>query len=603
MAVPIQKDPYLWLEDLSAKKTISWARNRDRIFRTKLKPKFQNLHEDIARFFKVTNILEVKVTNRGTFFLERNPDSYTIRLDRKILLDSRSLGEDYVIFRLYTDERGDRLAYFASKGEDDGVLRIINVDTGKKLGELKGDIADVAFTSDGFYYVKNFTNRPAPDGTKPPASRIMKGSRIVFGKGVPTGQFLLIRESSGQALVTISQWSKSQIYSGDIEDPSTWKKQHGGKHLSTPVEYVEGKGLLIATYDGKGDGRILLNDKPLIEEQGEVLVDAILVGDEIICNYLKNCASHLKVYDLSGVLKSDFSPRYKCSFDFMSSNAHKAIVVGSSFGIPSAVYEYSHGKFKLLETNEIVKMKVSDGYANSKDGTKVHYFQLGESSKKVLIWGYGGFSLARTPVYDPMFCALVERGITCVLCNLRGGNEFGERWHILGKREKKQNVFDDYAAVLKKFKQDGARVVAFGRSNGGLLVGAVLTQHPELMDGALIGYPVLDMMRFHRMLIGSAWIDEYGNPDEKSDRKYLLKYSPYHNVKKIQYPSTMIYTSLHDDRVHPAHAFKFAARLEENGSEVWLRVQLKGGHGGASTRIKIDELADEAGFVAYALDN
>lgn len=169
---------------------------------------------------------------------------------------------------------------------------------------------------------------------------------------------------------------------------------------------------------------------------------------------------------------------------------------------------------------------------------------------------------------------------------------------------KKQNVFDDYAAVIRKFKNQGAKVVAFGRSNGGLLVGATMTQNPKLVDGALIGYPVLDMMRFHKLLFGKFWVDEYGDPEKEKDKRYLLKYSPYHNVKEnVLYPPTMLYTSLHDDSVHPAHAFKFAAKLEENGSQVWLRVQAKGWHAGSNTKTRIEELSDAAGYIVYALNS
>jgi prolyl oligopeptidase len=599
------KDPYHWLENISDKKVASWALEHNAIFRRKLKPLLPELSKTIAKYYNEKFILQVKVTKRGTFILERGPAGYVIRLGNRIIADSRNLGKDYLFFNFFTDEAGDRLAYFASKGEDYGIARIVEVQHGKLVSELKGDIGDFAFLSDGYYYVNNFKNRATPDGVDPPTSRIMEGKRMIFGKGIPTGEFLQLKESNGFALITAGKWSQNDIYAGRMEDPSGWKKVFGGNFPSQPLAYLPQRGVLVLAHGGGGNGRILLGNKTIVGEREEPLVDAVLVGNEIICHYLKDCASHLRVFGLDGKLRSEFEPSFRCSFDLMSSNDKKAVLVASSFGTPYAVFEYSNGKFKLLERKDAIRMHVSEDYARSKDGTKIHYFLLGgKKPKKVLVWGYGGFSIGRTPIYDPIYCALVEKGISCVVTNLRGGNEYGEKWHNQGKLDKKQNVFDDYAAVIRKFKDQGAKVVAFGRSNGGLLVGATIVQNPGLVDAALIGYPVLDMMRFHKLLIGKLWVDEYGDPDNKKQRRFLLKYSPYQNLKEnVRYPPVMLYTSLHDDRVHPAHAFKFAARLEEIGSDVWLRVQAKGGHAGSNVKTRIAELADITGYIMYALSS
>ena len=171
-------------------------------------------------------------------------------------------------------------------------------------------------------------------------------------------------------------------------------------------------------------------------------------------------------------------------------------------------------------------------------------------------------------------------------------------------REKKQNVFDDFASILAYFKKREAKTVAFGRSNGGLLVGAMVTQYPEILDGAVIGYPVLDMLRFHKLYSGKSrtWMSEYGDPDNPEDMKYLIKYSPYHNLIKKKYPPILIYTGLHDDRVHPAHAFKFAAKLEEYGSEYLLRVETRSGHAGATPDTRIKEYSDIMAFIYKVLE-
>ncbi len=162
-----------------------------------------------------------------------------------------------------------------------------------------------------------------------------------------------------------------------------------------------------------------------------------------------------------------------------------------------------------------------------------------------------------------------------MVANIRGGCEFGEKWHRAGMREKKINVIKDFIYVIKHYKRKyRSKVVAMGISNGGLLVGSVITKKPEVLDGAIIGYPVLDMLRFHKLYIGKAWVPEYGNPDDPKDRRFLLKYSPYHNISSnVRYPPILVFTGLHDYRVHSAYAFKFVARLRDVGAKVYLRTE------------------------------
>ena len=197
--------------------------------------------------------------------------------------------------------------------------------------------------------------------------------------------------------------------------------------------------------------------------------------------------------------------------------------------------------------------------------------------------------------------ARLEDGGVFVYANLRGGTEYGEAWHRAGMRERKQTV-DDFISVIEKLREEGSRVVATGRSNGGLLVGATMTQRPEILEGAVIGYLVLDMERFHKLLIGKAWVPEYGDPEDPEDAEFLSRYSPYHNVKKVVgYPPTFLFTGLHDDRVHPAHALKFAALLEDSGHKSLLRVETKSGHAGATPETKIAEESDVMAFVYRSL--
>ncbi|MCR6668557.1 MAG: prolyl oligopeptidase family serine peptidase, partial [archaeon YNP-WB-040] len=238
----------------------------------------------------------------------------------------------------------------------------------------------------------------------------------------------------------------------------------------------------------------------------------------------------------------------------------------------------------------------------SKDSTKIHAFKVQNKNKKsnfVFAYGYGGFRISLTPRFHTHVIPFIEDGGIFVVANLRGGGEYGEKWHRAGMRENKQNVFNDFIAVLEHLKKEGAKIVAYGVSNGGLLVGAILTQRPDLIDGAIIGYPVLDMLRFDKLYIGRTWVTEYGDPENPKDKEYLVKYSPYHNIKKRGYPPVMIFTGLYDDRVHPAHALKFAAKLEEIGAPYLLRVERKSGHSGATPQTKIEEYSDIMAFVYH----
>ena len=593
-------DPYLWLENVQSRRVRNWAISRSRRCRTRLRPLSSKVEPQFSRIYDVPTIMQVKVTPRGAFLLERREGAYSIRLEKETVVSSRDLGPDYVILYFYTDEAGERLAYFFSKGEDEGRMRLIEVASRRTIAELEGSISSLIFLSRGFYYVKSFRKESTPEGTKPPADRVMRDGKVVFGKGIPTAHSISVESSHGKALVTVHRWSKTDVYFGDLDAPGAWSKVYEGDFLSYPIAYSDG-GLYILSYEGEGYGRILRDEKVVVGETKEPIHNAAVVSGDIVVDYVRNCASYLRVVGADGREKTSFEPPFKSTVELVSSDDDRALLVAASFGVPYAIYEFAKGAFTEQDKLVVEELKIRDGFVRSRDGTRVHYFEFGPRGGGVLAYGYGGFSIPRTPFYDPMLVQLARLGVTCVVSNLRGGNEYGEQWHRAGKRERKQNVFDDFAAVIGKFKEDGRKVVAFGRSNGGLLVGAVMTQHPELLDAAVIGYPVLDMLRFHRLSVGRYWVDEYGDPDEPPDRRYLLKYSPYHNVRKMHYPPTLIYTSLHDDRVHPGHGLKFAAKLEKAGAEVWLRVQAKGGHLGSSPRTRIRELSDVVAFVEPSL--
>jgi len=385
----------------------------------------------------------------------------------------------------------------------------------------------------------------------------------------------------------------------------------GDDFVAHPIDFVEG-GYLIASYEGGGFGKLLhVTDEGVREVVGEgkyPLQGAALVDSKIIATYLVDASSTIKIYDLSGLPHGERRLLPQGTISLLDSDGREVLLKYESFTIPYRFFSL-RGDLELREVDKaeagLGEVSIEDRWTRSKDGTPIHYFLVrkrGAEASRALVYGYGGFRISITPRFNPLFATLIEGGAALAVANLRGGCEFGEEWHRAGMRERKQNVFDDFAAVLRDLKEAGARVVAFGRSNGGLLVSTVMTQHPELLDGAVIGYPVIDMLRFHRLYVGKAWVPEYGDPDDPGDREFLLRYSPYHHVRAgVEYPPTLVYTGLHDDRVHPAHAFKFVARLRDVGARPLLRVETSSGHAGASPEIKAREEADILSFVYRVL--
>ncbi len=255
-------------------------------------------------------------------------------------------------------------------------------------------------------------------------------------------------------------------------------------------------------------------------------------------------------------------------------------------------------------------------FYKSKDGTKVPMFITYRKGIKLdgnnptLLYGYGGFNIPLTPSFSISIAAWLEMGGVYAVANLRGGGEYGKEWHDGGRRANKQNVFDDFIAAAEYLIQEKytstPKLAIKGGSNGGLLIGAAMTQRPDLFGACLPHVGVMDMLRFHKFTAGRFWVDDYGSPDKEADFKVLLKYSPYHNLKPgVKYPPTLVFTADHDDRVVPGHSFKFLAKLQycqSGGAPVLGRIETRAGHGaGKPTKKSIEELADEYAFLVKNL--
>ena len=617
------EDPYLWLEDIRDPRVVEWALKRDEKTRSFLGDVANALSCRAAELYSAPYLMSVRVGEKGYFILERLPSSYRVRLltrdgENLTLVDSRDLGENVVIKQIYPSLRGDVLAFSASTGSDEGLARVIDVETGEVLDELWGVTHGFTWLDKHrYYYVRQYRREKTPDGVKPPASRVLlreDGSEeVVFGEGLPTAHYVSLYPSSDstRALLCVGYgWSWCKAYGGRLDDPGTWDLIYGTEEfIAYPVDWAADS-YIVVSLEGEGYGRVLAvrgegDVRVVVAETRYPLKDTVVAGNALIAHYLVNASSSLVVYDLEGRRLREISFDAPGTVSSLSSYGGEAVFKYESFSTPYRLYRFKDGKLEVIEAREIEgDFRVEDVWTESSDGTKIHMFVFRKRSAKadrVLIYGYGGFGKALTPRFSPCRVMFVEDGGTFVVTNIRGGGEYGKKWHKAGVREKRQKVFEDFIACIEYFKRRGVKVVAMGISNGGLLVGAVLTQRPDLLDGAVIGYPVLDMLRFHKLYVGKYWVSEYGDPDNPKDAEYLLRYSPYHNVKKTKYPPTLVYTGFKDDRVHPAHALKFVAKLEEVGAPVLLRVERESGHSGAGPRIKLMECIDIMAFVYKVL--
>ncbi|MEM1510129.1 MAG: prolyl oligopeptidase family serine peptidase [Thermoproteota archaeon] len=622
----IDQDPYIWLENLEDPAVVNWVLEKNKKARELLSMCSRTLVKKLEKYYDIPTVVKVVVGKGWYYALIRESHSFrVIRFNEsrsEEIISSSELGHDVVIKDLSADHEDDLLAFsYSIGGSDIGYLVLMKPSIKDVVDRLYGVIGDLVWLGrNRYYYVKIYYNQRTPDGVEPPATRVFlcEGGKeeMVFGKGLPSLYFVGLKKSmdSSKALVTVSYgWSRTDVYAGDLELPETWKLLYGGEDfISYPVDYVRGKYILVAFDDPEGTGRIISISEGFAPEEivrpiKYPIKEATLVNNFLLVHYLVDASSVLRIYDIRGNALRELNFVPKGYISSMDSNGSICVLKYESFTVPYRLYVFDGNVLKLLRSSELDgKYFVEELWVLSKDLTPVHVFRVRNREidvRAVLAYGYGGFGIPLTPRFAPYILPLLEDGFEYIVANLRGGGEYGEKWHRAGMRDKKQKVFDDFIVVLERLKSEGKRVFVYGVSNGGLLVGAVLTQRPELLDGAIIGYPVLDMLRFDKLFIGKLWTTEFGNPDKNEDRKFLLEYSPYHNLKPgVKYPPVMLVTGLKDDRVHPAHSFKFAAKLEELKASYLLRVETESGHSGASPPRKIAEYADILAFIYRCLE-
>lgn len=448
--------------------------------------------------------------------------------------------------------------------------------------------------------------------------------RYVGAQTTEDEKFLVLNISEGT--------DGTEIYYQDLRNRhSGFRKVFEGFKYNYTVLDDEGENLFVWTNNGAKNYQVVVVDpknpgkenwKPLIPEKPELLQNVYTVGGKIITEYLKDATSRIYQYNRMGAMEREVTlPGLGTVTGFGGEKDDKTVFYSfTSFTTPASIYQYDiPSGLSAIYKKPDVKFNPDDYvtkqfFYNSKDGASIPIFIVYKKGTKLngknptLLYGYGGFNIPLTPAFSASRMAFLENGGVYALANLRGGSEYGEKWHEAGMLLKKQNVFDDFIAAAeylinqKYTSKDYLAII--GRSNGGLLVGACETQRPELYKVCFPGVGVMDMLRYHKFTVGWGWAVEYGSSDDSTNFKNLYSYSPLHNIKPgTHYPATLITTADHDDRVVPAHSFKYAATLQAaqgGDAPILIRIDTNAGHGGGRPVAKvIDEDTDIYSFMFW----
>lgn len=544
---------------------------------------------------------------------------------------------------------GRYMAYVISRsGSDWQEIYVKDVATGELLSDHIewAKFGGAQWCGNGFYY----SAYDAPEKGKEYSSK-NEVHKVYYHKiGTPQGQDVLFYQNPAHPLrfysVSLNKeetmmflhesgaGSGMNLYVRDLRVPDAqFIQMTSNMDLQySPIETV-GDNIYLLTNDGAPRGRVMVADihkpgfkdwKELIGESKGVLEDVQFADDKLVLTYSQDASTHLYVYSLEGKELNEIKLPTVGRAGFSSERGQKECFYSfASFTVPGTIYQYDMAQNKsTVYTEPKVKFDL-DKYTTeqvffiSKDGTHVPMFLTYRKGLKhngknpALIYGYGGFNISLSPNFSSMRIPFLENGGIYVQVNLRGGSEYGEEWHVAGTKMQKQNVFDDFISaaewlVTNSFTSKD-HIAIMGGSNGGLLVGACMTQRPDLFKVCIPQVGVMDMLRYHKFTIGWNWAPDYGtSEDSKEMFEYLYSYSPLHNLKKgVSYPATLVTTADHDDRVVPAHSFKFAATLQEcqgGTAPVLIRIDSKAGHGGGKPLAKqLEEQADIYSFIMWNL--
>ncbi|MGC9034745.1 MAG: prolyl oligopeptidase family serine peptidase [Verrucomicrobiia bacterium] len=657
-------DPYRWLEDLNSPQVKKWIEEQNRVtfdFLEKI-PQREAIKRRLTELWNYERF-GVPFKKGGRYFYSRNDGLqnqnviYTVdRLDGtpRVLIDPNLFSKDgrVALSGLVITEDGKFAAYgIAAAGSDWQEWRVRNVETGEDLPDKIEWVkfSSAAWTADGkgFYYSR--FDKPA-DASK--LTQVNYFHKLYYHRlGTSQEEDVLVYHRPDQKewnfypettsdgrflIISVSQGTspKRRIFYLNLKEPNA-KVTPLLTDFDAAYDFIDNDGDLFwfRTDLNAPRGRIIAIDikrpqrenwREIIPESKETMSGVSVVGNRFIVTYLKDAHSQVKIYTLEGRFEYELElPRMGSVSGFYGKREDmETFFMFTDFTTPGTIYRFELDSKRIsVFKKPQVKFNPEDYqtrqvFYESKDGTVVPMFITYKKGIKLngknptLLYGYGGFNISITPSFSVPNLVWLEMGGIYAVANIRGGGEYGEEWHQAGTKLKKQNVFDDFIAaaeyLIKNRYTQPRKLAIAGGSNGGLLVGAVLNQRPDLFGAALPAVGVMDMLRFHKFTIGWAWVSDYGSPDNPEEFKALYAYSPYHNIKPgAKYPATLITTADHDDRVVPSHSFKYAAALQNaqgGAAPILIRIETRAGHGaGKPTALLIEESADKLSFIVHSL--
>ena len=662
VAVP---DPYRWLEDDTSAETAAWVEAQNAVtfahletipFRAALSARLEQLYdypkygEPFRRgttwFFAKNDGLQ----NQAVIYRQTGLDGTP-----EVLIDPNTLSPDGTtklsVFAVSKD--GRRAVYGLSVGGSDWqTYKVLDVATKQPLADNVEwvKVSGAAWAGDGFFY----SRYPAPEKGKELSTKnvnhqvffhrlgtAQSADELVFSDPANPERFHTVETTEDERflILTVSDRGKGKkgnaVFYRDLTSRDRAFKPLVAEIGDDTFNVLGNIGdrFLVHTDRHAPNGRVFLFDpkapteagwKDVLPERPEPLEAVATGGGKLFATYLKDVTSHAYVFGLDGTAEHEIALPGPGAVTGLGGRDDDAEIfyTFTSFNYPPTIFKYDVKTRASSAFREVTipgfradDYEVRQVFVTSKDGTKVPMFLTFKKglalngAHPTLMYGYGGFNITLSPAFSALRVALLEQGVVYASVNLRGGNEYGEAWHEAGTKLKKQNVFDDFIAaaewlVANKYASR-EKLAMTGGSNGGLLVGAVMNQRPDLFAVAVPQVGVMDMLRFHTFTIGWNWIADYGSSDDPEQFKALYAYSPLHNLKAgTHYPPTLVTTADHDDRVVPAHSFKYAATLQarQGGpAPVLIRVDTKSGHGASNTRKQIESTADVYAFVMHHL--
>lgn len=655
-------DPFRPLEDDNSEATVKWVKEENALTRSYL-DKMPQRSQYLKRLKEVSNYEKVYTPfeKHGKWYVYRNNglqnQAVLYQMDKlggeqRVFLDPNKLSTDGTVAlkSISFSNDGKYLAYVISRnGSDWEEIYVKDVATGKLLDDhiVWAKFTDAAWQGDGFYY----SAYDAPEqGHETSAKNSVQ--KVYYHKlGTPQSQDVLFYQNPAyplrfygvgvnkeETMMFLYESGMDQglnLYVRDLRQPNSQFIQMTGdasKNYS-PIETI-GDSIYLFTNAGAENNRIMVADihhpgyqdwKELVPQSDDVLDGVTFIGgDKLVLTYTKDNISEAFLYNINGQRLSEIKLPGVGSATFSGKRERPECFYSyTSYTVPNTIYQYDYKTGKsTVYSQPKVNFRTSDytsemQFYTSKDGTRIPIFLTYKKGLKrngktpVLMYGYGGFNVTYPPYFSAMRLPLLESGGIYAYVVLRGGGEYGEAWHLAGTKMQKQNVFDDFISaaewLIKDNYTDKDHLAIMGGSNGGLLVGACMTQRPDLYKVCIPEVGVMDMLRYHKFTIGWNWAPDYGTADDSKEMfEYLKGYSPLHNIKKgVSYPATLVTTADHDDRVVPAHSFKFAATLQQDqagSAPVLIRIDSKAGHGGGKPLSKqMEENADIYGFIMYQM--